>query len=156
MDLQFFWKNVNKQLKSADFLSEVSKFQKVLLNKFFAFFILMSEHTLVLVVQPPDSQNSNTSIHVMLLSPIYIWRGFPQQFFYILFATTHFWILCKKIQNKLSGSLAKVEKTTKQVENQQIFIVTLTKKFSMPDYWYKLYKFTQYTWALNSSLFWRI
>ena len=92
----------------------------------------------------------------MLLSPIYIWRGFPQQFFYILFATTHFWILWKKIQNKLSGQLAKVEKTTKQVENQQIFIVTLTKKFSMPDYWYNLYKFTQYTWALNSSLFWRI
>jgi len=51
----------------------------------------------------------------------------------------------KKIQNKLSGQLAKVEKTTKQVENQQIFIVTLTKKFSMPDYWYKLYKFTKYT-----------
>ena len=111
---------------------------------------------MVLVVQPPDSQNSSTSIHVMLLSPKYIWRGFPQQFFYILFATTHFWILWKKIQNKLSGQLAKVEKTTKQVENQQIFIVTLTKKFSMPDYWYKLYKFTQYTWALNSSLFWRI
>ena len=131
----------------------MSKFQKFLLNKVLAFFILMSEHTLVLVVQPPDSQNSNTSIHVMLLSPIYIWRGFPQQFFYILFATTHFWILWKKIHNKLSGSLAKVEKTTKQVENQQIFIVTLTEKFSVADYCYILYKFTQYTWAISSALF---
>ena len=91
-----------------------------------------------------------------VINPIYIWRGCNQQIFYISFAITHFWILWKKIQNKLSGSLEKVEKTAKQVENQQIFIVTLTKKFSMPDYWYKLYKFTQYTWALNSSLFWRI
>ena len=41
MALQFFEKNVNKQLKSADFLSEMSKFQKILLNKVLAFFILM-------------------------------------------------------------------------------------------------------------------
>ena len=74
-----------------------------------------------------------------VINPIYIWRGCPRQIFYISFATTHFWILCKKIQNKLSSTLEKVEKTTNQVENQQIFIVTLTKKFSMPDYWYKLY-----------------
>ena len=91
-----------------------------------------------------------------VINPIYIWRGCNQQIFDILFATTHFWILCNKIQNELRGTLKKVEKTAKQVENQQIFLVTLTKKFSMPDYWYKLYKFTQYTWALNSSLFWRI
>ena len=84
------------------------------------------------------------------------WKRVRWQFFDILSALTQFWILCKKIQNKLSSTLEKVEKTTKQVENQQIFLVTLTKKFSMPDYWYKLYKFTQYTWALNSSLFWRI
>ena len=58
MDLQFFEKNVNKQLKSADFLYEMSKFQKNLLNKVLAFFILMLEHTLVLVVQPHNGQNS--------------------------------------------------------------------------------------------------
>ena len=91
-----------------------------------------------------------------VINSIYIWRGSRQQIFYISFAITHFWILWKKIQNELSSSSEKVENTTKQVENQQIFIVTLTKKFSVPDYWYKLYKFTQYTWALNSSLFWRI
>ena len=56
----------------------------------------------------------------------------------------------------MDGKLAKFEKTTKQDENQQIFLVTLTEKFSVPDYWYMLYKFTQYTWALKSSLFWRI
>ena len=44
MDLQFFQKNVNKQLKSADFLSEMSKFQKILLNKVLAFFILILDH----------------------------------------------------------------------------------------------------------------
>ena len=69
MDLQFFLKNVNKQLKSADFLSEMSKFQKNLLNKVLAFFILMSEHTLVLVVQPPNGQKSYSNIHVLLLTP---------------------------------------------------------------------------------------
>ena len=50
MNLQFFWKNVNKQLKSADFLSETSKFQKNYFNKIFAFLILMSDHTFVFVV----------------------------------------------------------------------------------------------------------
>ena len=69
MDLQFFQKNVNKQLKSADFLSEMSKFQKNLLNKVLAFFILMSEHTLVLVVQPPNGQNCYASILVLLSTP---------------------------------------------------------------------------------------
>ena len=67
MDLRFFQKNVNKQLKSADFLSEMSKFQKILLSKVFAFFILMLDHTLVLVVQPPSSQKSHTSTHILLL-----------------------------------------------------------------------------------------
>ena len=66
MDLQFFQKNVNKQLKSADFLSEMSKFQKILLSKVLAFFILMSDHTLVFVVQPPNGQNSYAGIHVLL------------------------------------------------------------------------------------------
>ena len=40
--------------------------------------------------------------------------------------------------------MPKDEKTTKQVENQQIFIVTLTEKFSVADYWYMLYKFTSH------------
>ncbi len=134
----------------------MSKFQKNLLNKVLASFILMSNHTIVFVVPPHNSQECHTSAHVLLLTP-YTYEEVAQgKFFYISFATTHFWILCKKIQNKLSSTLKKVEKTTNQVENQQIFIVTLTKKFSMPDYWYKLYKFTQYTWALNSSLFCRI
>ena len=69
MDLQFFLKNVNKQLKSADFLSEMSKFQKNLLNKVLASFILMSNHTIVFVVPPPNSKECHTSTHVLLLSP---------------------------------------------------------------------------------------
>ena len=51
----------------------------------------------------------------------------------------------KEKPKQIKRQRAKVEKTTKQEENQQIFIVTLTEKFSMPDYWYMLYKFTQYT-----------
>ena len=35
MNLYIFWKNVNKQLKSADFFSETSKFQKSLLTQNF-------------------------------------------------------------------------------------------------------------------------
>ena len=46
----FIWKNVNKQLKSADFLSEMSKFQKSLLKKILSFLILMSKHTLDFVI----------------------------------------------------------------------------------------------------------
>ena len=69
MDLQFFLKNVNKQLKSADFLSEMSKFQKILLNKVLASFILMSNHTIFFLVPPPNSQECHTSAHVLLLTP---------------------------------------------------------------------------------------
>ena len=133
MDLQFFWKNVNKQLKSADFLSEMSKFQKILFIKVLAFFILMSDHTLVFVVQPPNSQNSHASTHVLLLANLSKRKSFRRQFFDILFVITHFLILWKKIGKKSRGSSAKFEKTTKQAQNQQIFFLTLTKKFSVPD-----------------------
>ena len=54
MNLQYFWKNVNKQLKSADFLTEISKFQKIHLNEVFAFFNLSSKHTLIFVVHQPN------------------------------------------------------------------------------------------------------
>ena len=81
MVLQFFEKNVNKQLKSADFLSEMSKFQKNYLNKVLAFFILMSEHTLVFVVQPPNGQSSYANIHVLLLTPYTYDRVVDGRFF---------------------------------------------------------------------------
>ena len=74
-------------------------------------------------------------------------------FLYFVKVSPNFEFFEKKIQNKWSGKSAKVEKTPKQAENQQIFIVTLIEKFSVADYWYMLYKFTQYTWALSSSLF---
>ena len=131
----------------------MSKFQKNLLNKVLAFFILMSEHTLVLVVQPPNGQKSYANIHVLLLTPYTYDRVHQGKFSIFRKSITQFWIFWKKIQNKWSGKLAKVEKTPKQAENQQIFIVTLIEKFSVADYWYMLYKFTQYTWALSSSLF---
>ena len=57
MNLQFFWKNVNKQLKSADFFSEMWKFQKNLLNKNFPFFIQMWQHTFIFVVNNPMAEN---------------------------------------------------------------------------------------------------
>ena len=79
--LQFFEKNVNKQLKSADFLSEMSKFQKNYLNKILAFLILMSEHNLVFVVQPPNGQSSYANIHVLLLSPYTYDRVVDGRFF---------------------------------------------------------------------------
>ena len=50
MNLQFFSKNVNKQLKSADFFSEMSKFQKYPLTKVMAFYVLISKHTLHLPI----------------------------------------------------------------------------------------------------------
>ena len=133
MDIQFFWKNCKQTAEN-------------LLNKVLAFFILMSE--------PPNSQNSYANIHVLLLTPIYIWPGCLWQIFYISLRITLFWFFWrKKIQNILRGTSAKFEKTAKHDENQQNFLVTLTEKFSVPDYWYMLYKFTQYTWALSSSQF---
>ena len=81
MNLQFFWKNVNKQLKSADFLSETSKFWKILLNKVLAFLIQMSDHTLVFVVQPPNSQKPHTSTHVLLFTFIPLRQHFTGRFF---------------------------------------------------------------------------
>ena len=82
MVLQFFEKNVNKQLKSADFLSEMSKFQKILLNKVLASFILMSNHTIVFVVPPPNSKECRTSTHVLLLTP-YTFEEVPVSKFFI-------------------------------------------------------------------------
>ena len=143
-NLKFFWKNVNKQLKSADFWSEMSKFQKILLNKVLAFLIQMSDHTLVFVVQLPNSQKPHTSIQVLLFTFIPSQKSLTRQFFDILSKICHFWILWKNFKNKLDGTSLELENTTKQVENQQIFLVTQTEKFSMPDYRYKLYKFTQY------------
>ena len=49
-DLQFFSKNVNKQLKSADFFSEMSKFQKCSLTKVMAIYFLISKHKLQLQI----------------------------------------------------------------------------------------------------------
>ena len=57
MNLQFFWKNVNKQLKSADFFSEASKFWKISLKKVVAFFALMSKHTLHLQIHLHNRHN---------------------------------------------------------------------------------------------------
>ena len=72
MVLQFFEKNVNKQLKSADFLSEISKFQKIHINKVFAFFNLSSKHTLICVVQTPNSQKFNVNLLPKLLMSTHI------------------------------------------------------------------------------------
>ena len=84
MDLQFFQKNVNKQLKSADILSDMSKFQKILLSKVLAFFILMSDHILVFVVQPPNIHKSHNNTHVLLFTNIPFPKTFHRQFFDIL------------------------------------------------------------------------
>ena len=43
----------------------------------------------------------------------------------------------KNNPKEITRIIAKFEKTTKQEKNQQIFVVTLTEKFSMPDYTYK-------------------
>ena len=50
MNLQFFSKNVNKQLKSADFISGMAKFQKNLLTKVMTIHVLISKHTLPLQI----------------------------------------------------------------------------------------------------------
>ena len=153
MDLQFFQKNVNKQLKSADFLSEMSKFQKKIVKQSFGIFY--SDVRTYLGLSSPTTQWPKLLCQYpcFVINPIYIWPGFPGQIFYISLSTTQFWIFWKKIHIEWSGTLEKFEKTSKQVENQQIFIITLTEKFSVADYWYMLYKFTQYTWALSLSLF---
>ena len=43
----------------------------------------------------------------------------------------------KKSPKEITWVVAKLEKTGKQEKNQKIFVVTLTEKFSMPDYTYK-------------------
>ena len=54
LKFSFFEKNVNKQLKSADFFTEMSKFQKSILRKILSFFILISKHTFIFIVHPPN------------------------------------------------------------------------------------------------------
>ena len=72
MVLQFLEKNVNKQLKSADFLSEISKFQKIHINEVFAFFNLSSKHTLICVVETPNNQRLNVNLLPKLLMSTHI------------------------------------------------------------------------------------
>ena len=110
MNLLFFEKNVNKQLKSADFLSETSKFWKILLNRVLAFLIQMSDHTLVVVVQPPNSQKPHTSSHVLLFTFIPLQKNSRWQIFYISLSTTQFWIFWKKILNKSDGNWQSLKK----------------------------------------------
>ena len=88
----------------------------------------MSEHTLVLVVQPPNGQKSYSNIHVLLLTPYTYDRVHQGKFSIFRKSITQFWIFWKKIQNKWSGKLAKFEKTSKQDQNHKIFIITLTEK----------------------------
>ena len=47
-------KNVNNQLKSADFFTEMLKFRKIILMKILSFFIVMSKLTLIFVVHQPN------------------------------------------------------------------------------------------------------
>ena len=54
MKFSFFVKNVNKQLKSADFFTETSKFWKIILRKILSFFIVISKHTFIFIVNPPN------------------------------------------------------------------------------------------------------
>ena len=49
-ELTFFRKNVNKQLKSADFFSELSKYEKKLLQKILSFFTVTSKNNLIFIV----------------------------------------------------------------------------------------------------------
>ena len=69
LKFSIFVKNVNKQLKSADFFSEMSKFQKKSLKRILSFFIVMSKHTLLFVAHLPNVK--------YLIFPIYI-------FYYLL------------------------------------------------------------------------
>ena len=73
MVLQFLEKNVNKQLKSADFLFEISKIH---INKVFAFFNVSSKHTLICVVQTPNSQKLNVNLLPKLLMSTRILKYF--------------------------------------------------------------------------------
>ena len=57
MNLQLFSKNVNKQLKSADIFSEMSKFQKCSLTKVMAIYFLISKHTLHLQIHLHKGHN---------------------------------------------------------------------------------------------------
>ena len=57
LTLHFLRKNVNKQLKSADFFSQTSKFWKISLKKVLAFFALMSKHTSLLQINLHNRHN---------------------------------------------------------------------------------------------------
>ena len=74
----------------------MSKFEKNLLNKLLAFFIVMSDHTLVFVVQPPNGQKSYTSTLVLLLAPYTYERFFNGKFLIFCWQTLNFEIHEKK------------------------------------------------------------
>ena len=119
MDLQFFWKNVNKQLKSADFFTEMWKFQKKIIKQKFSIFIQMWQHTFIFVVKQPNGRKSHANIHGLLLTAKCQPYLSKRQFFYILFVTSHFWILWKKPQRNYMGrrQIRKNWKTSTKSQN---------------------------------------
>ena len=61
----------------------------------------------------------------------------PKAIFLYFVCDIHFLNFMRNNPKEITRNIAKFEKTTKQEKNQQIFVVTLTEKFSMPDYTYK-------------------
>ena len=81
----------NSQLNYAARWKKLKKQQDMRkISKFLAFLIQMLDHTLVFVVQPPNSQKPHTSTHVLLFTFIPLRQSFRRQIFYISLSTTQF------------------------------------------------------------------
>ena len=109
-DFIIFLKKCKQTAEISWLFSEMSKFQKILLNKVLAFFTLMSDHTLVLVVQPSNGQNAYTNIYVLLLTPYTYEEVVFSKFFIFRSVPPNFEFFEKKSKTNEAASWQKLKK----------------------------------------------
>ena len=141
MNLHIFWKNVNKQLKSADFFSEMSKFQKSLLTQILTFFIVMSKHTLILVVHQPNMKYLVFLIHFLLSVLIFKRKILDWIFQLILHLWIQIWIMAIGIWIWPNNKTVKLDYPPKPKKSKN-FCCDTDWNLIVAGHRYNLYKFT--------------
>ena len=97
------------------------KISKKFIKQKFSIFIQMWQHTFIFVVKQPNGRKSHANIHGLLLTAKCQPYLSTRQFFYILFVTSHFWILWKKTPKKLLGSSQNLKKLQNMTKISKFF-----------------------------------
>ena len=102
------------------FFWDVKISKKFVKQKFSIFYPDVTAY-LHLCSQQPNGRKSHANIHVLLLTAKCQPYLSTRQFFYILFVTSHFWILWKETPKKLLGSSQNLKKLQNMTKISKFF-----------------------------------